>query len=73
MNSSVDIISSGLNGHMGYVILDYEKDLPLWSMFMNTLAQVCGILGVIGFAVFVIGGSRDDDGQGTNSSPFLKK
>ena len=31
-------------------------------------AQICGILGVLGLAVFVIGGKQDNDGQGTNPS-----
>ncbi len=35
-------------------------------------APIFGILGVIGFAIFAIGGKRDNDGQGTNSSPFIK-
>ncbi len=35
-------------------------------------APIFGILGVIGFAVFAIGGKQDNDGQGTNSSPYLK-
>ena len=34
-------------------------------------AQVCGLLGLIGIAIFVIGGKQDNDGQGTN--PSIKK
>ncbi len=34
-------------------------------------APVFGILGVIAFAIFAIGGKQDNDGQGTNSSPYL--
>ena len=36
-------------------------------------APILGILGVIGFAIFAIGGKSDNDGQGTNSSPYLKE
>ncbi len=36
-------------------------------------APIFGILGVIGFAVFAIGGKQDNDGQGTNSSPYLQE
>ncbi|WP_320675084.1 hypothetical protein [Prochlorococcus sp. MIT 1341] len=35
-------------------------------------APILGVLGLIGFAVFAIGGKQDNDGQGTNSSPYLK-
>ncbi len=34
-------------------------------------AQICGILGLIGLGIFVIGGKQDNDGQGTN--PSVKK
>ena len=36
-------------------------------------APIFGILGVIGFAIFAIGGKSDSDGQGTNSSPYLRE
>ena len=35
-------------------------------------APILGILGVIGFAIFATGGKSDNDGQGTNSSPYIK-
>ncbi len=35
-------------------------------------APIFGILGVIGFAIFAIGGKKDSDGQGTNSSPYIE-
>ena len=41
------------------------------SAITNLSAPILGILGVIGFAVFAIGGKSDNDGQGTNSSPYL--
>ena len=34
-------------------------------------APILGILGLIGFAIFAIGGKSDNDGQGTNSSPYI--
>ncbi len=34
-------------------------------------AQICGILGLAGLAIFIIGGKQDNDGQGTN--PSVKK
>ncbi len=34
-------------------------------------APIFGILGLAGFAIFAIGGKRDNDGQGTNSSPYI--
>ncbi len=42
------------------------------SVITDLSAPIFGILGVIGFAVFAIGGKQDSDGQGTNSSPYLK-
>ena len=41
--------------------------------FSTFSAQFFGILGVIGIAIFVIGGKQDDDGQGTNSSPYINQ
>ena len=35
-------------------------------------APLFGILGLVGFLIFAIGGKQDSDGQGTNSSPYLK-
>ncbi len=38
-------------------------------MDLGTLsAQVCGIVGAICLAAFILGGKQDDDGQGTNRS-----
>ena len=42
------------------------------SVITDLSAPIFGILGVIGFAVFAIGGKQDSDGQGTNSSPYIK-
>ncbi len=42
------------------------------SAISDLSAPICGILALIGFAIFAIGGKRDSDGQGTNSSPFLQ-
>ena len=42
------------------------------AMVTNFSAQICGILGEVGFLIFAIGGKQDSDGQGTNSSPYLK-
>ena len=36
-------------------------------------APILGILGLAGFAIFAIGGKSDNDGQGTNSSPYINK
>ncbi len=36
---------------------------------MNSFAQICGILGILGLATFIIGGKQDNDGQGVNSGP----
>ncbi len=41
------------------------------SAITNLSAPIFGILGVIGFAIFAVGGKSDSDGQGTNSSPYL--
>ena len=41
--------------------------------FSMLSAQICGILGVAGLAIFIIGGKQDNDGQGTNTSPYLKR
>ena len=43
------------------------------SAITELSAPIFGILGVIGFAIFAIGGKKDNDGQGTNSSPYLKE
>ena len=32
-------------------------------------AQLCGILTLAGLAVFIMGGAKDDDGQGVNIGP----
>ena len=42
------------------------------SLITDLSAPVFGILGLIGFLIFAIGGKQDSDGQGTNSSPYLK-
>ena len=42
------------------------------SAITDLSAPIFGILGVIGFAIFAIGGKQDSDGQGTNSSPYIK-
>ncbi len=42
------------------------------SAITDLSAPIFGILGVIGFAIFAVGGKSDSDGQGTNSSPYLK-
>ena len=42
------------------------------SAITDLSAPIFGILGVLGFAVFAIGGKQDSDGQGTNSSPYIK-
>ena len=34
-------------------------------------AQIFGVLGLLGISVFIIGGKKDNDGQGTN--PSIKK
>ncbi len=41
------------------------------SAISNFSAPIFGILGIVGFATFAIGGASDSDGQGTNSSPYL--
>ncbi len=41
------------------------------SAVTDLSAPIFGILGIIGFAIFAIGGKKDSDGQGTNSSPYL--
>ncbi len=41
------------------------------SVITNLSAPIFGMLGLIGFAIFAIGGKQDSDGQGTNSSPYL--
>ena len=42
------------------------------TVITDLSAPIFGILGLIGFAIFAIGGKSDNDGQGTNSSPYLK-
>ncbi len=42
------------------------------SAITDLSAPIFGILGIAGFAIFAIGGKKDNDGQGTNSSPYLK-
>ena len=42
------------------------------SVISNFSAPIFGILGIAGFAIFAIGGKQDSDGQGTNSSPYIK-
>lgn len=42
------------------------------SAITDFSAPILGILGLVGFAIFAIGGKKDNDGQGTNSSPYLK-
>ena len=42
------------------------------SVIAELSAPIFGMLGIIGFGIFAIGGKNDSDGQGTNSSPFLK-
>ena len=42
------------------------------SAITNLSAPIFGILGIIGFAIFAIGGKQDSDGQGTNSSPYMQ-
>ena len=41
------------------------------SLVTNYSAPIFGILGLAGFSIFAIGGQQDNDGQGTNSSPYL--
>ncbi len=43
------------------------------ALITDYSAQIFGILGIAGFAVFALGGQKDNDGQGTNSSPYLTK
>ena len=43
------------------------------SAVTNLSAPIFGILGLIGFIVFAVGGQKDSDGQGTNPSPYLQK
>ncbi len=42
------------------------------SVIRSLSAPIFGVLGIIGFAVFAIGGKQDSDGQGTNSSPYIQ-
>ena len=42
------------------------------SAITDLSAPIFGVLGLIGFAIFAIGGKKDSDGQGTNSSPYIK-
>ncbi len=42
------------------------------SVITELSAPIFGVLGIIAFAVFAIGGKQDNDGQGTNSSPYLQ-
>ncbi len=42
------------------------------SAITDFSAPIFGILGIICFAIFAIGGKQDSDGQGTNSSPYLQ-
>ena len=44
-----------------------------FASFSTFSAQFCGVLMLAGLAIFAIGGKQDNDGQGTNSSPYLKK
>ncbi len=41
------------------------------GLITDLSAPIFGIIGLAGFAVFAIGGKKDNDGQGTNSSPYL--
>ena len=43
------------------------------SAITDLSAPIFGILGIVGFAIFAIGGKKDSDGQGTNSSPYLNR
>ena len=42
------------------------------SLITSLSAPILGILGLVGLAIFAIGGKADNDGQGTNSSPYIK-
>ena len=37
--------------------------------FSTFSAQICGVLTLAGLAVFIMGGAKDDDGQGVNRGP----
>lgn len=37
--------------------------------FSTLSAQICGSLTLAGLAVFIMGGAKDDDGQGVNRGP----
>lgn len=56
--------------HFSMILSSLTTGAP--SAITELSAPIFGILGLIGFAIFAIGGKKDNDGQGTNSSPYLK-
>ena len=63
------ICSCTLSYHLSMLISSLTTGAP--SVITELSAPIFGILGIIGFGIFCIGGKNDSDGQGTNSSPFL--